>query len=234
MMVKKRILSLLLVICMLLALMPAGVLAQSEIKQLTAVEIPGASRLEKPQESEPKYAQDELVDGDLRLNKATHSLTKGGKLIELTGKEFDLLRLLMENKGKALSKKKEPPGGPYAASFFSAGSRLGDPGVQHLADDPLHGSRGGRLIDLILVQEPSDDVQNVHALLDAVPDELAGLVEVYDLPGTALPVIRGYRNIFTTDFHQYKVLLQFHPFSPLRNLSPCDRWQAAPHSCWSC
>lgn len=61
MMVKKRILSLLLVICMLLALMPAGVLAQSEIKQLAAVEIPGASRLEKPQESEPKYAQDELV-----------------------------------------------------------------------------------------------------------------------------------------------------------------------------
>lgn len=51
-----------------------------------------------------RYAQDELVDGDLRLNKATHSLTKGGKLIELTGKEFDLLRLLMENNGKALSK----------------------------------------------------------------------------------------------------------------------------------
>lgn len=51
-----------------------------------------------------RYAQDELVDGDLRLNKATHSLTKGGKLIELTGKEFDLLCLLMENKGKALSK----------------------------------------------------------------------------------------------------------------------------------
>lgn len=51
-----------------------------------------------------RYAQDELVDDDLRLNKATHSLTKGGKLIELTGKEFDLLRLLMENKGKALSK----------------------------------------------------------------------------------------------------------------------------------
>ena len=51
-----------------------------------------------------RYAQDELVDGDLRLNKATHSLTKDGTLIELTGKEFDLLRLLMENKGKALSK----------------------------------------------------------------------------------------------------------------------------------
>lgn len=51
-----------------------------------------------------RYAQDEIVDGSLRLNKASRSLTKDGKLIELTGKEFDLLRLLMENKGKALSK----------------------------------------------------------------------------------------------------------------------------------
>ena len=51
-----------------------------------------------------RYAQDELVDGELRLNKAAHSLTKDGRPIELTGKEFDLLCLLMENKGKALSK----------------------------------------------------------------------------------------------------------------------------------
>ncbi len=51
-----------------------------------------------------RYAQDELVDGNLRLNKANRSLTKDGRLIELTGKEFDLMCLLMENKGKALSK----------------------------------------------------------------------------------------------------------------------------------
>jgi DNA-binding response OmpR family regulator len=51
-----------------------------------------------------RYAQDELVDGELRLNKAARSLTKDGRPIELTGKEFDLLCLLMENKGKALSK----------------------------------------------------------------------------------------------------------------------------------
>lgn len=51
-----------------------------------------------------RYAQDELVDGSLRLNKAARSLTKGERPIELTGKEFDLLCLLMENKGKALSK----------------------------------------------------------------------------------------------------------------------------------
>ena len=51
-----------------------------------------------------RYAQDEIVDGNLRLNKASHSLTIDGKTIDLTGKEFDLLRLLMENKGKAMSK----------------------------------------------------------------------------------------------------------------------------------
>jgi DNA-binding response OmpR family regulator len=51
-----------------------------------------------------RYAQDEIVDGNLRLNKASHSLTRDGKTIDLTGKEFDLLRLLMENKGKAMSK----------------------------------------------------------------------------------------------------------------------------------
>lgn len=51
-----------------------------------------------------RYALDELVDGDLRLNKASRSLMKDGKPVELTGKEFDLLLLMMENKGKALTK----------------------------------------------------------------------------------------------------------------------------------
>lgn len=51
-----------------------------------------------------RYAQDEIVDGSLRLNKASRSLAKDGTAVELTGKEFDLLCLLMENKGKALTK----------------------------------------------------------------------------------------------------------------------------------
>ena len=51
-----------------------------------------------------RYAQDEIVDGSLRLNKASRSLTKDGVPIDLTGKEFDLLLLLMENKGKAMTK----------------------------------------------------------------------------------------------------------------------------------
>ncbi len=51
-----------------------------------------------------RYARDEIADGSLRLNKASRSLMKDGKVIDLTGKEFDLLLLLMENKGKAMSK----------------------------------------------------------------------------------------------------------------------------------
>ncbi len=51
-----------------------------------------------------RYSLDELIEGDLRLNKMTREVTKNGKPLELTVKEFDLLVLLIENKGKTLSK----------------------------------------------------------------------------------------------------------------------------------
>lgn len=51
-----------------------------------------------------RYAVDELVDGDLKINKITRIAYKNDKPIEMTSKEFDLLLLLMENKGKSLSK----------------------------------------------------------------------------------------------------------------------------------
>lgn len=51
-----------------------------------------------------RYALDEIIDGDLCLNKETRSVRKGETLLEMTAKEFDLLLLLMENKGKALNK----------------------------------------------------------------------------------------------------------------------------------
>lgn len=51
-----------------------------------------------------RYALDTLVDGDLVLNKAARTLQKGGRRIELRAKEFDLLALLMQNKGRALDK----------------------------------------------------------------------------------------------------------------------------------
>ncbi len=51
-----------------------------------------------------RYAQEELVDGELRLNKLQRTAYKGSRLLELTAKEFDLLLLFMEQKGKVLRK----------------------------------------------------------------------------------------------------------------------------------
>lgn len=51
-----------------------------------------------------RYALDEISDGDLKLNKAEKSLYKNDVQIEITAKEFELLLLLAENKGKTLKK----------------------------------------------------------------------------------------------------------------------------------
>ncbi len=51
-----------------------------------------------------RYAVDEIIDGDIRLNKASKNAYKNGIPVEMTAKEFELLELLMENKGKALNK----------------------------------------------------------------------------------------------------------------------------------
>ena len=51
-----------------------------------------------------RYAQDELIDGDIRINRVNRTAYKNDKLLELTAKEFDLLLLLIENKGKSLTK----------------------------------------------------------------------------------------------------------------------------------
>ena len=51
-----------------------------------------------------RYALDEIADGNLRMNRVSRTLYKNDIPIDVTAKEFDLLLLLMENKGKALSK----------------------------------------------------------------------------------------------------------------------------------
>lgn len=51
-----------------------------------------------------RYAVDEIVDGDLRLNRVSRTVYKNGVPLEMTAKEFDLLQLLLENNGKTLSK----------------------------------------------------------------------------------------------------------------------------------
>lgn len=51
-----------------------------------------------------RYSLDELVCGDIRLNRITHTVYKNDIPISMTAKEFDLLLLLAENRGKILSK----------------------------------------------------------------------------------------------------------------------------------
>lgn len=50
------------------------------------------------------YLLDEIIDGSLRINKATRIVQKDGLPLEMTAKEFELLLLLMENRGRTLSK----------------------------------------------------------------------------------------------------------------------------------
>ena len=51
-----------------------------------------------------RYAVDEIADGDIRINKISRMVYKSGGQLEMTAKEFDLLLLLAENKGRTLSK----------------------------------------------------------------------------------------------------------------------------------
>lgn len=51
-----------------------------------------------------RYAMDKICDGDLRLNKSSRTVYKNNVPIDMTAKEFELLSILMENKGRALGK----------------------------------------------------------------------------------------------------------------------------------
>ena len=51
-----------------------------------------------------RYAFDELSDGNIRINKINRIVYKNDAPLEMTAKEFDLLALLIENKGRTLSK----------------------------------------------------------------------------------------------------------------------------------
>ncbi|MBQ8883757.1 MAG: response regulator transcription factor [Oscillospiraceae bacterium] len=51
-----------------------------------------------------RYAIDEIADGDLKINKVSRKVYKNDTEITMTSKEFDLLVLFVENKGKALTK----------------------------------------------------------------------------------------------------------------------------------
>lgn len=51
-----------------------------------------------------RYAVDELLCEDIRINKVNHIVYKNEKQIEMTAKEYELLVMLIENKGKTLTK----------------------------------------------------------------------------------------------------------------------------------
>ena len=51
-----------------------------------------------------RLAVDELTDGNIKLDIAHGQILKDGRVIEATAKEFELLKLLMENKGQTLLK----------------------------------------------------------------------------------------------------------------------------------
>lgn len=51
-----------------------------------------------------RYAVDELICDDIRINKVNCIVYKNEKQIEMTAKEYELLIILIENKGKTLTK----------------------------------------------------------------------------------------------------------------------------------
>ncbi|MDE5771686.1 MAG: response regulator transcription factor [Ruminococcus sp.] len=51
-----------------------------------------------------RLALDIISDGDITLNIADETVIKCGKQINMTAKEFELLRMLIENKGQTLNK----------------------------------------------------------------------------------------------------------------------------------
>lgn len=51
-----------------------------------------------------RYATDEIIDGDIRLDKNSRKVYLKGEEVAMRAKKFDLLLYMMENKGKALKK----------------------------------------------------------------------------------------------------------------------------------
>ena len=51
-----------------------------------------------------RFAEDKITEGDLALNIVTQTVTKNDKTIDMTTKEFELLKMLIENKGQTLTK----------------------------------------------------------------------------------------------------------------------------------
>ncbi len=53
-----------------------------------------------------RFAEDKITEGNLTLNLVTQSVMKDNKSLDMTTKEFELLKLLVENKGQTMTKDK--------------------------------------------------------------------------------------------------------------------------------
>lgn len=53
-----------------------------------------------------RFAEDKITEGELTLNLVTQTVTKNDNTIDMTTKEFELLKMLIENKGQTLTKDK--------------------------------------------------------------------------------------------------------------------------------
>lgn len=51
-----------------------------------------------------RFAEDKLTEGDITLDLASGKVIRNGKTLDMTSKEFELLKILIENKGQTLTK----------------------------------------------------------------------------------------------------------------------------------
>ena len=53
-----------------------------------------------------RFAEEKLVSGDIILDLAAGKVIKAGRTLDMTAKEFELLKMLIENKGQTLTKER--------------------------------------------------------------------------------------------------------------------------------
>jgi len=76
------------------------------VKPFSARELVARIRavLRRSRTAEPAAADEAIEIGDVRLDPTRHEVTRAGDLVDLTRKEFDVLRLLMHNAGAVVSR----------------------------------------------------------------------------------------------------------------------------------
>ena len=68
--------------------------------------------------------------GDVELNPAARSVTRGGEAVELTGREFDLLQVLLQNAGHVLTRR------TLEEQLYTWGEEVGSNALDKALGDP--------------------------------------------------------------------------------------------------